>query len=190
MKAYIYAIKNLANNKMYIGSTKFIKNRQYEHFRTLSKGNHHSPYLQKSYNKYGKDKFAFYLLEECTSENRKERELYYITFYKTFNRDFGYNVYEPDENKFKCSIETIAKIKRAKVDKFTSVDVYKTSGEFLSSHESINECARVLAIRMTIISQILLSKRKSYKGLTFTKKGEPFNYKPSKMARDMEKFIK
>lgn len=177
---------------MYVGSTKSIKTRKYEHFRSLSKGTHHSPYLQKSYDKYGKDKFAFYVLEECTPEDRKQKELYYITLYKTFDRAFGYNVFEPNEDKFECSKETKLKILEARKQEGNTipVDAYDIQGNFLGTFESAQSCSKNFGFHKTIVSDILKGKRKSFKGMTFVKSGEKLTYKSSPKQRDMSKFHK
>lgn len=191
---YIYAIKNLINNKMYIGSTVSPKNRKYEHFRSLTKGKHHSPHLQKSYDKYGKDKFAFYILEECNPEDRKQRELDFIKFYNTFNKEFGYNIYEPDGSKFKCAESTKDKIKKTKEGKSNTsidipIDIYKIDGTFIVSLSHLTQCKKY-GIPPTCVRGILDGKRKSHKGLTIVHKGEPFSYTPSTKQRDMSKFYK
>jgi hypothetical protein len=189
MKTYIYAIKNVVNNKMYIGSSKSIKNRQYEHFYQLKNNKHHSSHFQKSYNKYGKDKFFFYILEECTIENRKEREIYYINLYKTSERNFGYNTHEPNESNFKCSDKTKQLISDKNISKI-SIDCYDLLGNFINNYPSINNCARSLNFKSNIISEIINNKRKSYKGYTFVKKGKLFNYVKSSMVRNMDNFYK
>ncbi len=60
----VYMILNTTNNKFYIGSSCNMLNRRKEHFWTLSRGIHCNSYLQRSYNKYGKENFKFYLVEE------------------------------------------------------------------------------------------------------------------------------
>lgn len=62
--ACIYQIKNIVNNKIYIGSTiraSYI--RKYEHFSELRNNKHCNNHLQKAWNKYGEDKFEFSILE-------------------------------------------------------------------------------------------------------------------------------
>lgn len=68
--AGIYAIKNTLNNKMYIGSTTCFKTRWRRHRQALRGNYHHSPHLQRSYNKIGESRFVFIVLEEC--ENIRE----------------------------------------------------------------------------------------------------------------------
>lgn len=77
----VYVIKNLKNNKSYIGSTSCIngfKERWKTHKRELRKGIHSNDYLQKSWNKYGEDNFEFEILEKCNKSLCIEREQFYI----------------------------------------------------------------------------------------------------------------
>lgn len=62
--ACIYQIKNIVNNKIYIGSTiRATYIRKYEHFSELKNNKHCNNHLQKAWNKYGEDKFEFSILE-------------------------------------------------------------------------------------------------------------------------------
>ena len=64
-QAGIYQIINTVNNKRYIGSAVNLKKRENEHFAHLRRGIHHSPYLQRSYVKHGRDAFVFETLITC-----------------------------------------------------------------------------------------------------------------------------
>lgn len=190
MVAYIYGIKNLKNNKIYIGSTKSLNSRKYEHFYHLKRNTHHSEHLQKSYNKYGKNIFAFFLIEECTNSNRKERELYHININKSFERDFGYNIYEPNEGNFKCSESTKLKISDKRKNVSTPINMFNLNGELINTYKSIYDCALQNNIYRTVISNIINGKRKSYKGFTFLKVNQKFDYIKSNKQRDMTKYHK
>lgn len=61
----IYAIVNVLNNHKYIGSSRHIRNRLYQHRANLRRNRHHSTHLQNAYNKYGEDKFIWIILEIC-----------------------------------------------------------------------------------------------------------------------------
>src|SRR3990167_2156415 len=61
----IYRIVNTVNNKQYIGSAINLRKRENEHFAHLRRGVHHSPYLRRSYTKYGGDAFVFETLITC-----------------------------------------------------------------------------------------------------------------------------
>ena len=74
----IYKITNLLNNKFYIGSSSDIRARKYLHFSMLKNNKHHSPILQRVYNKYGKKYLLFEVIEECDINLLIEKEQYYI----------------------------------------------------------------------------------------------------------------
>lgn len=68
-KGFIYSITNRVNGRIYIGSTVDPKRRFYLHLRELKSGSHHSPRLQKSWNKYGEINFSFEVIEEVADIN-------------------------------------------------------------------------------------------------------------------------
>jgi group I intron endonuclease len=70
MKNVIYKIRNIINNKFYVGSTVNSRVRFQTHRRNLRAGKHQSPHMQAAWNKYGEDCFKFEIIEivEC-SEN-------------------------------------------------------------------------------------------------------------------------
>ena len=92
MSSGIYIIKNTQNNKVYVGSSVNVKNREYKHFWMLSRGVHDNPHLQKSYNKYGKSSFIFEVVEICDESKLIDKENYYISNYKSNVISFGYNL--------------------------------------------------------------------------------------------------
>ena len=65
MDSGIYLIKNILDDKVYIGSSINLKSREYKHFWMLRKGIHDNNYLQSSYNKFGEENFKFEILENC-----------------------------------------------------------------------------------------------------------------------------
>lgn len=89
----IYAIKNKINNKIYIGQSIDIESRLNKHLYLLNVVKDDSRHLQRSWDKYGEENFEFQIVEVL---NRKEelngREIYWIDFYKTANRTYGYNI--------------------------------------------------------------------------------------------------
>ena len=92
MSCGIYKITNTKNNKTYIGSSTNVTNREYKHFWMLKKGIHDSEYLQKSFNKYGRDIFIFEIVEHCSYNTLIEKENYYISSYESNNLTKGYNL--------------------------------------------------------------------------------------------------
>lgn len=65
----IYFIKNIVNNKIYIGSTINFKERWHEHVRLLKKQKHHCLHLQNSWNKYSEKSFIFKRIEIVKSQD-------------------------------------------------------------------------------------------------------------------------
>jgi len=109
MNCGIYKIENVKNNKIYIGSSVNLKNREYKHFWMLDKNIHNNDYLQHSYNKYGKDNFSFSILENCLINELIDKENYYIKKYNSNNLFFGYNLATVNEfrrNTFNDEVKT------------------------------------------------------------------------------------
>lgn len=90
----IYKIICTVNNKFYLGSSKNIKSRWYEHKCSLKKGIHHSIHLQKAWDKYGKENFRFEILEFTGLEKEilLEREQYWLDTLKPYEKEIGYNI--------------------------------------------------------------------------------------------------
>ena len=110
MTSGIYVIKNIQNNKVYIGSSIDYKRRCRKHYTLLIKDNHPNPHLQSSWNKYGEENFTFELLVKATEENLLNLEYSWILIFNALDRRFGYNIEIPirnrvlDETKKKISI--------------------------------------------------------------------------------------
>ena len=89
-------ILNLVNNKCYVGSSKNIKSRKYQHTKELRDGVHHNSHLQASWNRYGEDKFLFTVLEKVIDKaDLHDRELYWMQVKQSLDREFGYNLGMP-----------------------------------------------------------------------------------------------
>lgn len=89
----VYRIVNSLNNKHYIGSAININTRWKNHIKELKNNKHHSIHLQRSWNKYGEDIFKFEVIEYIEDKTKLvEREQYWIDFYQSYKREYGYNL--------------------------------------------------------------------------------------------------
>lgn len=78
MNGVIYKILNIKTNQFYIGSSINFHKRKLEHKNDLKKNIHHSTYMQRSYNKYGKNNFIFEILANCPEEYLKKLEQWFV----------------------------------------------------------------------------------------------------------------
>lgn len=90
----VYSITNTVNNKIYIGSSVDIYGRWVNHELNLNKNTHHNSYLQRAWNKYGKENFKFEIIEKCPKDKRIEVEQKWYEYYKSGDRKYGYNMCE------------------------------------------------------------------------------------------------
>ena len=77
----VYQIRNIVNNKTYIGSSVYIKKRWWTHKMFLNKQNHCNPHLQNAWNKYGKGSFMCLVIEDmpdATLEEVQKAEQWYL----------------------------------------------------------------------------------------------------------------
>jgi group I intron endonuclease len=88
----IYRIFNKETKKSYIGSSTNIEHRWEQHISALRLSRHKNAHLQSSYNKHGIESFSFSILEEIAKDALLEHEKYWMNFYKTCDREFGYNI--------------------------------------------------------------------------------------------------
>lgn len=87
---YIYLIRNLVNHKVYVGQTCNPSRRRSGHFSNTKKQIDHPFY--RSIQKHGVENFSFEVIEECSDDQIDDREIYWITYYDSCNREFGYNI--------------------------------------------------------------------------------------------------
>jgi len=89
LKSGIYKITCLVNNMIYVGQSKNVKKRLYDHKSHLKNNNSHNKHLQYTWNKYGKDNFIFEVIENCDLHLLDEREEYWIQYYDSYKNGFN-----------------------------------------------------------------------------------------------------
>lgn len=86
--SYIYEIRNLKNNKVYVGATTRTPNERFEEHCKDAKRFPHRP-LYIALNKYGYENFSVNVLEICADKDLELKERYWIEKLRSFK--YGYN---------------------------------------------------------------------------------------------------
>lgn len=86
----IYLLACVPINKVYVGLSTDIAQREKSHFSYLKNNRHNNKEIQKDYNTYGVNSFSFKVLEIVESIDLLEsKEMHYIKKYNAL--EFGYN---------------------------------------------------------------------------------------------------
>lgn len=95
----IYKISFKQTNKVYIGQSIRVEDRWTEHIRSsfpekyaLKNERDSGLPIHRAIHKYGLDNTKFEIIEICPKEKLDEREQYWIAFYKSDIKQFGYNI--------------------------------------------------------------------------------------------------
>ena len=92
MSSGIYVIRNLVNDKLYVGKSVHIENRWLEHQSDLRNGRHANIHLQRAYDKYGPDNLLHEVLELCEEDVLDSREIYWINHFGGHESERLYNM--------------------------------------------------------------------------------------------------
>lgn len=170
----IYKIKNIVDNKIYIGQTTDLKERWVEHRRKLRKNKHRCSHLQNAWNSYGEDKFKIETIETINPELKtideikillEKREEYWMIQLKCGDHDYCYNSLTP----MKSSFGSCCKIKSKKRK---AVLQYSLEGNFIKEWESMTLAAKELNISNNIICTCCQEKVKQASGFMWKYKEE------------------
>ncbi len=114
IEGFIYQIKNLINNKLYIGqTTRPLHKRIYEYKSAFNLNKFHNQYLLNAFNKYGWSNFEFKIIDVgSTIDELNEKEIHYIQKFDSTNKSIGYNIGNGGRNSIP-TIETLEKMSKA-----------------------------------------------------------------------------
>lgn len=149
----IYKITCKGNNQFYIGSSTNIKYRWQVHLSTLRKGNHHSVYMQRSFNKYGEDSFKFeviHLMKDKDEQLLRTLEFHYITLYKPKFNSGAFSIYEVSEEWKRKISESGKKLYTEKgyinprKNTGKHYDIYNHIGEQIAHNKTCEEVCTIL----------------------------------------------
>jgi len=175
-KTGIYCIRNLKNNKLYVGSSKSsIGSRKRKHLRNLKNNTHYNEHLQNAWNFYGEDNFSFEVLFICDSNDCSRYEAEFIKLYSSNIRKLGYNIANVEDYRFAYNMsethnneKRLKKINKSLTGNGLNTDergiskpfnVYSLNGEFIKKYDSAKEYIEAHGGSRGNLS-VVLSKRK------------------------------
>ena len=125
-KSGIYVIKNLINNKVYVGKAVDIYRRIKDHVTALNtKNKNENPHLINSWHKHKRENVTDYVAEYITIEYRdeldnklKDRELFWMKNLNSLDLKFGYNIRFDSESGQNVSSETREKMSKSQKSRY------------------------------------------------------------------------
>lgn len=181
----VYCIINTKNGKRYIGSSKNIARRLWEHRAYLRKNYHENKHLQNAWNKYGESVFDFYVVEKCKEEILIEREQFYIdTFKPEYNQVF--KIVKPEytqETRKKMSKSRKIGFEKGTVIVYQNKPIkqYDLFGNFIKEYPNIKTAAQEVGINRSSINRFLSGEYKKGGGYLWSINDQvPQPYKKNK----------
>lgn len=161
--AFIYKITNLINKKIYIGKTVYsIEKRWKEHIYNANNGNKSHMPIADAIILYGVNNFSIEPLEECSTFQASEREIYWINKLDSYNN--GYNATLGGDGTLHYNYQLI-------VQKFLQCGTIKETAAFFNcSHDTVARACKEYNIdtQHKYDYQSILEKYKETHNLTHT----------------------
>lgn len=188
MTCGVYLIRNVENEKVYIGYSKDVERRLRQHSNGLKRGKHHNSHLQAAWFLYGLDAFQFLTIEKCDISIVAQREAYWIQFYDACNHKTGYNQRLEDGTKhFTVSDITKQKQSQAKKGKIRSQEHCKNLSESKRGKTLSEETKRKISEKCKNLpltsAQIGPKSEETKQKISQTLKGVPFTNEQKEKGR-------
>lgn len=167
-KCGVYLIRNLINGKIYIGKAIDIHRRIMAHIYNLTakRIKEENPHFIAAWCKYGRLNFAYCILEECSFEQLKEKELYWIDHYKSTDSKIGYNKRRDSEGGMIPHVETRTKLSAALHKRYSNQENRDKVGRRAKAFWKSNP-----DIKASMAIKVKQAKQKKYKFIQMTEDG-------------------
>ena len=154
----IYKITSKHNGKIYIGQSQDIYTRWKQHWKEVKSGS--NTYLHNTMRKYGKDNFEYEIIEKCGQDVINEREIYWISYYDSFNNGFNLTTGGDGVKNRKFSKEEIEQRREKALNDKMSKPVYQINkdGKILKEWRSYKEISKTLNVSSSNIHDALKHK--------------------------------
>lgn len=188
MNYKVYKHTNTINGKIYIGITRQEPSRRWQNGFGYIDNN----YFYSSIVKYGWDKFRHEIVfDNLTKKEAQEKEIELIAYYKSNNREYGYNMSKGgetcDENFNKKFGKNNHKSRRIRV-------IDAKTNKLIKIYESQTQASIELGINRKGITKNCLGQSKTYKGYIFEYDDcyfiKPTKYAPGKHPNHKTKKVK
>ena len=151
MQPIIYGIKNLINEKIYVGKSINIKLRKKAHENSFVRKQAVNIHLQRAVDKYGIENFEFIILEEVVLNTVNEKEQYWINYLKSYDEKFGYNKTMGGDGG-NLTIETKFKISQTSPNRKV-VYQFNSKGKLIKKWNGVRDIERELKYLSSTISK-------------------------------------
>ena len=151
MQPIIYGIKNLINEKIYVGKSINIKLRKKAHENSFVRKQAVNIHLQRAVDKYGIENFEFIILEEVVLNTVNEKEQYWINYLKSYDEKFGYNKTMGGDGG-DLTIETKFKISQTSPNRKV-VYQFNSKGKLIKKWNGVRDIERELKYLSSTISK-------------------------------------
>lgn len=162
MSSGIYLLRNKIDRKVYIGQSTNLTKRKRQHKNLMMSRKHFNEHLQNAYDKYGMV-FEFEIIEYADEDKLDELEMYWMDFFKSTNKKFGYNILKGGTQFKKHSEE--------------SKDKIRIANQGLNSKLTIKDVMYIKKYLVNDYDLIKLSKKFNVSKATISKIGTCVNWK-------------
>ena len=168
----IYKITNQLTQEVYIGQSKNIKHRIAQH-KAASKRLNETALLYRKIREYGIENFSFDVIEECNVDKLDEREIYWISYYNSYEK--GYNMTRGGQGDNTASYIDVQKV-------YSLWDEGKTVGQIT---EITKYSRQVIRNYLSTYPNYIPSESRKRSGcyLYHHKKGDDISAAPQKICR-------